>query len=62
MSIEEFPGKTTKAAAAVHRGTGFQVFLPCLVRGQGFTGTERKWTSTLHWNGRFLGESRRKGQ
>jgi hypothetical protein len=30
MSIEEFPGKTTKAAAARHRGTGFQVFLPCL--------------------------------
>lgn len=51
MSIGEVPGKTTKAAAARHRGTGFQVF--CLPRlgGQGFTGTERKWTSTLHWNG-----------
>lgn len=33
--LDKVPGKTTKAAAARHRGTGFQVFLPCLATRSG---------------------------
>ncbi|CDX56943.1 hypothetical protein MPL3365_250056 [Mesorhizobium plurifarium] len=57
------PGKNNKSrrrGASRHGVSGFSA-LPRL-GGQGFTGTERKWTSTLHWNGRFLGESAAKRQ